>query len=272
MMRRDITDETLMAYADGELAPDERQRVADALENDADLRARLQIFEQTGRELGHLFDQPLNEPVPPHLIEIVRGAETRQDSAHDPGPLESLVKRLRDTIADLSSPAAGWATAGVAATVFALGLSVGLWFQNSPGQQAGARLALLKIEDNHIWAQGALRTALEDAASGESRTWPAAGKSGTVVPVLTFKDKTGRFCREYSVSGTPAASAVGIACRDSADRWSIEIHTAQTPEATAITPAAGAGIERLNALMTEMSKGDPLDLDQEETVIRNGWQ
>lgn len=271
-MREDITDEMLMAYADGELAPEERQRISDALEQDADLRARLQIFERTGRQLGQLFDQPLNEPIPAHLLETVRGADVRQDNLYEQGPLERLVTRLRDSIADLSSPAAGWATAGVAAMVFTLGLSVGLWFQNSPGQLSGSRTALLKIEDNHIWAQGALRTALEGAASGESRKWPAPNASGTVIPVLTFKDKAGRYCREYAVSGTPEASAVGIACRNSADHWSIEIHTAQSPEATAITPAAGAGIERLSALMTEMSNGDPLDLDQEEAAIRNRWQ
>ncbi|MGI9385185.1 MAG: hypothetical protein ACR2PO_18685, partial [Methyloligellaceae bacterium] len=87
----------------------------------------------------------------------------------------------------------------------------------------------------------------------------------------TFKDKTGRYCREYAVAGTPEASAVGIACRDKMNRWSIEIHTAQAEGGT-FRPASGGGIERLNALMGEMSAGEPLDLDQEEAAIRKGWR
>ena len=48
-MNAALTDETLMAFADGELQGDERQRVEEALEQDASLRARLQVFERTGR-------------------------------------------------------------------------------------------------------------------------------------------------------------------------------------------------------------------------------
>ncbi len=268
-MSADITDETLMAFVDGELEAGERQRVAAALEHDADLRARLQVFEQTGRELGALFDQPMNEPVPSHIEEMVRRAPLGQRPV---SPLERIATRLRDTIGELSGPAASWATAGVAATIFAVGLSVGLWFQNLPTGISTDRIALLNVEDNHIWAQGALKTALETAASGEEHKWPTGSNGGTVVPVLTFKDKTGRFCREYAVAGTPEASAVGIACRTDAARWSVEIHTAQSTEAQSIAPASGTGIERLNALMTEMSEGEPLDLDAEEAAIRKGWR
>lgn len=268
-MSAEITDETLMAFVDGELEAGERQRVTAALEHDADLRARLQMFEQTGRELGALFEQPMNEPVPSHIEEMVRRAPLGQRPI---SPLERIATQLRDTIGELSAPAAKWATAGVAATIFAVGLSVGLWFQNLPTGIPTDRIALLKVEDNHIWAQGALKTALETAASGEERKWPTANNGGTVVPVLTFKDNAGRFCREYAVAGTPEANAVGIACRDEADRWSVEIHTAQSAEAQSIAPAAGTGIERLSALMTEMSKGEPLDLDAEEAAIRKGWR
>lgn len=268
-MSAEISDETLMAFVDGELASDERQRVEKALEEDAALRDRLQIFERTGRSLGALYDQPVNEPVPSHLVEMVRNASIKEP---EPAPLERLATRLRDSIANLPSPAAGWATAAAAAVVFSIGLSVGLWFQNVPTGVPLDQQALLKIENNHIWAQGALRDALETAPSGDSRHWPTAKDDGTVVPVLTFKDKAGRYCREYAVSGTPEASAVGIACRDDADHWSIEIHTAQSPDATSISPAEGTSIERLGALMTEISTGDPLDLDQEETAIRDGWR
>ena len=263
------TDETLMAFVDGELDAGECRRVEQALERDPSLRDRLQAFERTGRGLGDLYAQPLNEPVPAHLLELVRGAELRE---REPGLLERLSDRLRASLADLAMPQPGWASAAAAAGVFAIGLSMGLWLQDRPSGPSADRYALLGIEDNHLWARGALQDALEGVASGSSKSWVVGSNGeGTVVPVLTFKDKTGRFCREYAVAGTPEASAIGIACRTAKDRWSIEIHTAQ-PTESVIRPASGGGIERLQALMSEMSAGEPLDLDQEESAIRKGWR
>ena len=94
------------------------------------------------------------------------------------------------------------------------------------------------------------------------------------MPVQTFQDRTGRYCREYAVTAAPGAGAVGIACRNNTTRWSIEIHTAQrsgTKGTQSYRPASGKGIARLNALVAEIREGDSLDLDQEEAAIRQGW-
>ena len=73
-----LSDETLMAFADGELAPGERARVEAALVADATGRARLEIFIVTGRSLADQFRKPLIEPVPRRLVDLVldRSVET----------------------------------------------------------------------------------------------------------------------------------------------------------------------------------------------------
>ena len=61
-----IDDLILMAYADGELEPAERQRVDAELARDSALRERLALFAGTSALLAPL-DQTLSEPLPPAL-------------------------------------------------------------------------------------------------------------------------------------------------------------------------------------------------------------
>lgn len=261
-----------MAFADGELTPDERMKVEDALQRDDTLRRRLRVFERTGRALGVLYTETLDQPVPAHILERVRAAKVE---AGTPGPLERMAERLRAGLGALSLPGHRWATASVAAGLFIGGLALGVWLERDPAQMTADRHPLLSIESNHLWARGALQETLERVSSGDAGVWSGvADRGGRIVPVLTFKDKTDRYCREYAVTGTPEAAAVGIACRGDKGRWSIEIHIARPTgeEATAtFRPASGVGIERLNALMAEMSAGAPIDMDREDALIRAGW-
>jgi anti-sigma factor RsiW len=62
-----LSDETLMAYADGELQPIEMARVKRLLASDPELRVRLEMFRATGRGLASLFDGHINAPLPARL-------------------------------------------------------------------------------------------------------------------------------------------------------------------------------------------------------------
>ena len=267
----EFTDEMLMAYVDGEIDAKDRERLSEQLAHDTELQHRLEAFSATGRSLGRHYDDVLNEPVPPHLLDLVRNADvgTRPTSF-----MQRIAARLGGGGA-FTTPRFGLAAASAAAALV-VGIGLGTWFRDGPVTPAASQFALLSIENNHLWARGALEDALERVGSGQSKSWEeASGAAGNIVPVLTFKDRAGQFCREYAVTGSPEASAVGIACRRDTGKWSIEIHTAQPADATGadtFRPASSGGIERLNALMTEMSDGDPLTLDQEEAAIRNEWR
>src|SRR3974390_1847819 len=62
-----LSDETLMAYADGQLAPDEMIRIEQLLASDPKLLARFEVFRTTGHDLAALFDDHFNAPLAPGL-------------------------------------------------------------------------------------------------------------------------------------------------------------------------------------------------------------
>src|SRR5215470_8608416 len=71
-----LSDESLMAYADGQLQPAEMVRIERLLAADPALRARLKVFHTTGRNLASLFDGHLNAPLPPRFTLFTRTLRT----------------------------------------------------------------------------------------------------------------------------------------------------------------------------------------------------
>lgn len=67
-----ISDELIMAYADGELDGPLAHRVRDALPNDDAIRRKYEMFHATRRILSRAFDSILDEPVPQRLIKTVK--------------------------------------------------------------------------------------------------------------------------------------------------------------------------------------------------------
>jgi anti-sigma factor RsiW len=62
-----ISDEELMAYADGELPPIEAKRIEAAMADDRQLAARVARFRAVRRALRTAYDSVVSEPVPEHL-------------------------------------------------------------------------------------------------------------------------------------------------------------------------------------------------------------
>ncbi len=69
-----ITDEMLMAYADGELEPAAAADLRRAIDADPELARRLDLFSRTRSAAKAAFDPVLEEDVPPELVASVRGS------------------------------------------------------------------------------------------------------------------------------------------------------------------------------------------------------
>lgn len=76
-----IDDETLMAYADGELSPLEAKRIEAAMAEDFSLAARVQRFRAVRRALKTAYDAVAAEPVPEHLRALLGDVAATEPAA-----------------------------------------------------------------------------------------------------------------------------------------------------------------------------------------------
>lgn len=259
----DLSDETLVAYVDGELDPVERARVAELVDASPEAEARVAVFASTRKQLAAAFHDVLDEPVPQRLIDAV--------ATTSPARL-SLPAAPR---AAHSSPGAGWlqsfgwlfAPSALALASTALVAGLGGWYVGRT-QTPPSRATALEAD---ALATGTLANALESVAGSTSLT---ATGTPAIRLRMTFKSRDG-WCRQFEAD-RPAGSAVaGVACRDAAGRWHIRAF-ASLPTGPAgsdsIRPAAPDGAAMLSNVVDRMIEGDALDARDEADLIAAKWR
>src|SRR5689334_9460733 len=92
-----IPDETLMAYADGELEPAQRAEVEAAIAADPQLAARVEQHRALRRKLNAAYDPILMETVPDALVASVRNtsAAAAGTAANDRAATVTDLRRVR---------------------------------------------------------------------------------------------------------------------------------------------------------------------------------
>src|SRR5262245_20805437 len=193
-----VTDEMLMAYADGELSREDCRRLEAMLTQDPVLRARLEPFAMTGTQLANVFDRPMHEPIPDRLLAVITNngrpvARPRNRDAQG-GILDAIAEALFPRGLQLAG-------AFSLAALFAAGGVAGYVVSQTGAQTSGEVVAM---QDGNLIATGDLKTVLE--------TKPMLGddiakRTGVAMwPAQTFVGKGQRFCREYHIAGTDAGS------------------------------------------------------------------
>lgn len=164
-----IDEQTLIAFADGELSEIERARVERALAADPVLRAQLEAHRRLRERLSAHYAPVADEPVPERLRVL----------------LDSKVVPLRR-----AAPRWSWHQAAAMAATLVLGLLIG-------------RIALpggpIAVEDGALVARGELAEAL-DTRLASAQPDDAAVRIG-----ISFAGPEGRLCRTFSA---PAASGL----------------------------------------------------------------
>jgi surface antigen len=213
------TDETLSAYVDGELSPEQVAELEARLAGDAELAAEIDTLRQGAAALHAAFNEPLREPVPDHLARIFAAPP-------------AAAKR-----------SFGWAGFGsgfavpIAASLLMLAVSLGGAYAISEWQveRKIARLEAVRAADRQMLAT-AVTKALETHVSGKPAAWnnPETGSYGTIEPVRTFRAASGQWCREYVetadlvTESVPSERRRGIACRDPDGQWRPRLELLQT--------------------------------------------
>jgi anti-sigma factor RsiW len=264
-----ISDETLMAYADGELDAATRASVEAAMQEDAEIGKRIARHRALREAMQGAHSAVLDEPVPDRLIAAARGrsaAVRGQSAAAQPdadAPQSTVVdlSRAREAARRKNAaPSRRWQPAAMAACLL-LGLGLGFlaWHGSSGAliQSGGAGGGLV--------ASAALGEALSTQLSDDRSAQRIA------ITGLSFRNKSGAYCRTFTLTGTDASS--GLACREGSN-WRIKA-LAQSPRAAANTgnfrTAATADSPAIRAAVESSIEGEPLDHAGEIAARQAGW-
>lgn len=239
-----ISDETLMALADGELDDATARAVTQALQGDADLAARYRLFAQTRQALRDHAVQtaPVSTPGPDPLAALIRASVTQPAAQAVPSP----------TAPTPTAPAnlnrRPWLAAAASMAVAALGL--GWWglSDQGPAEQGGAGLSQAEL------------AALNALPSGESQ--PLAD-GGALTMIASFTTTDGGLCREYETDAGDTLRVV-LACREDA-QWRERFAATSAPDGTGYVPASGEG--GIDDALSRIGASAPLSPQDEAAAL-----
>jgi len=203
---------TLIAYADGVLAPEEARRLEAAIGGDAEAQEALTLMRRSAAAVRHAFDAPLDQPVPERLRSLFD-----RPAAAGPTSRRSLSQRLLPLAASIAALAAG------------LGLGFGGGYMAGSPETGGQQMQLAAgPADGAPGAfEAALLRALETGVD-TTRYSEGGGVEGTVTLLGRLETSFGLPCREFrhAVSGTAGSrDEAGLACRREDGGWEVSILT-----------------------------------------------
>lgn len=234
-----VDNDKLMAFADGELPPDERAGIERALAGDPALREKLAAHKRLRAHLSQAFDGALDEPVPQRLRDIL-------------GPPAPATRAPGAEVVDIAGRRAKWSVREWSAMAASLAAGVVIAFG-----VAGTNAPMMALTADGLAARGPLAAALEEQL--------AAGEDGAVRIGLSFRAQDGVYCRTFDLT---RAGVSGLACRDDGS-WRVEMTTAHTDAGE--VRMAGAAPELMAAVEARIV-GEPLDAASEARARDAGWR
>lgn len=262
MSDTEFSDEILMAFADGELDEETMRRVEAALETDDELMARIAMFMETRAAASEALKPVLDEPVPDELVARVRAMAAAQSDAQRAADAPATGG---DNVVAFRRPAdqAALPHAGPSRFLMAMAASLLVVVGGAGGYLLrGGGLA----ETGTLQVAGtvgpALAAILDKAASGDE---VAVGEGqGTVRLVSAFELGSGQLCREYELTRPGAPGLVSVACRK-ASTWETRLAVARPEGGDGYAPASS--LETVDAFLTSIGAGQPLDADAEKKAL-----
>ena len=244
-----FTDETLMAFADGELDAGMRHEVELAMRVDPVLAAKVEQHLLLRRDVFRAFARTLDEPVPQRL----RRATTSPKVVH----LDSVRVAKKPVVVE-TPHRWSWPEWGALAATLVVGVLAGTLGMR--GVQDEATFASAG-SDGTLTARGKLDTALTRQLASAA---PAAG-AGVAIGV-SFVAKDGQYCRTFAIG-----AAAGLACR-AGEQWHIALLAESAANASGAYRQAGSAMSAavLDAVDAR-AVGPSLDARAEQAAAQRGW-
>ncbi|WP_163878304.1 anti-sigma factor family protein [Rhizobium laguerreae] len=240
MSKKDFDDETLMAFADGELDETQSRALEEALASNEALCERLAVFLDSRQLVGDALKPLIDEPVPEALLASVH---RMADEVRHQKPQDNVVsfrpKQQQQTMRRWLVPVAASLVAIVTGVVgFALGRI------NPSASNSGAEIAAV----------------LDREVSGRDVT---LSSPETVLHVVaSFRDERGELCREYELK-QPKSSTLTVACRQNG-AWATRL-ALTSAKADGYVPASSQ--ETIDAYLASIQAGEPLSPEEEREVL-----
>jgi hypothetical protein len=245
----ELSDETLMAFADGELPGSEAARISAAMADDPDLRRRVERFRSVRRALRSTYDAVAKEPIPERLRALL-GEVSTDTPVTQSAPVVAIAPKRRQIA--VGPPV--WAALAASLIVGVIAGRI----------SASANDSLLIAEAGQVRAGAALARVLDTRLASAPENIDANLRVG-----LSFRNQDGALCRTFSESGAESGVS-GLACRAD-DAWLIRIAAADAGASTEYRQA-GSGAPAVLAMVDALMAGEPLDEAQEAEARANHWR
>lgn len=230
-----IDDETLIAFADGELNEIDRARVEKAVGADPALRARLEQHQRLRARLAAHYAPVANEEVPDRLKTM----------------LEANVGDLAAARERRARPR--WQTFTALAATLVLGLAIGRAIEWPGGGPVG-------FENGTLIAEGSLAEAL-DSQLASTQADGAATSIG-----VTFARADGNVCRTFL-----RRDIAGLACHEP-DGWRLIVATEGSGPGPGEYRQAGSGSALVMEAAQDLMAGEAFDAAAERQARDSGWR
>ncbi|MRW91385.1 hypothetical protein GJ699_15440 [Duganella sp. FT80W] len=254
-----FSDETLIAYADGELDEATRLQVDAAMRLDSSLARRV-------ARLRAARDEVFADQQNPSGLRARQGANVVQLAA-----VRAQRLATQQAARKASRRRWGWLEWSALALVMVVGLAAGKfglarwqpnWFSDStpPPTEVSSR-------NGWLVAQGRLAAALSQQLGGAAQT------EGDVRVGLSFLSNEGSYCRSFTLVGV-TQDLVGIACRAN-EEWRIPALVQNARPLPAMGNYRMAGTEMPTAVLEAIDQrivGGMLDTRAELEALRRNWQ
>lgn len=254
-------EETLMAYADGELAPDRAAAVEAAMAADPSIARTVRLFRSTAAAARGAVDAE-TPPVPAALLASIEQAIARAaETAASPAEAAPAIVPVAEPTTAPPRAAANRPWYALAASAAFVAVAVAAYLA---GAQRDGSLPLAGVA---VVAPGyerrAFDTALNEAPSGAGTPIGAAATLGITA---TFRDGNGNLCREFRLERNQAGAVAGVACR-SGGAWLIAFAATEPGGNGDFRPASGHAL--LDAFLTERGASAPLTEAEESAALRS---
>ena len=249
-MTDDFSDEDMMAFADGELAPERAARLTAILPDRPDLARRVAMFTRTREVAAESIKVQAAAPVPERLKASV------EDMIRKAAPASATITSLRPRkAAPPVSPFRNW-TMPIAASFLALVTGVlGYWLA-SGGAPAPGYYQVAGIADPE------LASILSKLPSG-GKARLAAGEEVSMIASYYRGDQA--LCREFTIAQPERGDRLAVACRG-AGTWSIDLALrTSSGGADAYKPASSA--ETLDAFLNALGAGPAIEGQAEADAL-----